>query len=278
MSNLLEQSAEIVNQAIADIQPYATIAMISGGNDSMAAYQVAKRLGVQIDFIMHGRTGTGIPATTEFVRAFAASEGVAYIEADAGPAYEQYVLRKGFFGRGVQAHTFAYHELKHKPFRKAISANIRQGKKGRPVVLLNGARVAESANRAKNLNEPVRVDDTKTNYWVNVIHHWDKQQRDEFLADCGAPCNPVTREMCRSGECLCGTMQDKGVRAEAIALYPDWGRWLTNLENEVYARGFTWGWGDDVPKSFTAEKAGQMVFSDFAPMCHSCKAVEPAHT
>ena len=58
MNELLERSQEIVRGAVADYKPYATVMMFSGGRDSMLAYQVAKQLGVQIDFVLHGNTRT----------------------------------------------------------------------------------------------------------------------------------------------------------------------------------------------------------------------------
>ena len=274
MNQLLESSREIVFEAIANYKPYAIVAMMSGGKDSMLAYQVARRMGVQIDFIMHGNTRTGIAQTTEWVRQVAQGENARYIEADAGDAYEDYVLRKGFFGRGRQAHSFAYHTLKQKPFARAISRHIRQGQRGRTVLFLNGARSQESANRAQNMPDPVRRDGKRQNYWVNVCHDWSKVERDDYLAEIKAPINPVTTQLCRSGECLCGTSQSKGDRLEAAAIYPDWGAWLTDLENRVFAAGHGWGWGEscDAMNPQLLEKNGQMRL--FHPMCVSCELKE----
>lgn len=273
MNELLERSQEIVRGAVADYKPYATVMMFSGGRDSMLAYQVAKQLGVQIDFVLHGNTRTGIKETTDFVRDFAASEGARYIEADAGNAYERYVLRKGFFGKGRRAHSFSYHILKHRHFMRAVSIHIRKRQPGRPILFLNGARTQESANRAANMKTPIRADsESPNNLWVNVCHDWSKSQRDEFLREVKAPVNPVTTQLCRSGECLCGTAQSKGDRLEAATVYPDWGRWLTDLENRVFAAGHSWGWGEvcTAMNPTLLERQGQMTL-DFEPMCVSCR-------
>ena len=61
-------------------EPDCTVMMFSGGGDFMATYQVAKQLGIKIDVLMHINTRTGIPETTEFVRKFAADEGVRYVD------------------------------------------------------------------------------------------------------------------------------------------------------------------------------------------------------
>lgn len=276
--DILESSREILTKAIADYDPYAIVVMTSGGNDSLCAYYVTRALGVTPDYILHGRTGTGIPETTEFVRSWAIQQGIDYIEADAGTAFDDYVLRKGFFGRGRTAHTYAYHVLKAQPFRTALSHNIRKRKRNRNILLINGARIEESANRKANMTTPVRHDPaSKSNVWVNVIHHWDKEQRDAFLADVKAPCNPVTKELCRSGECMCGTMQELQARTEAATLFPRWGAWLDDLEARVRQQGFTWGWGEGVPKDWQMEQQGQMRLlgeAEFQPMCVSCKIGE----
>ena len=262
---MIESSRAIIERAIMEYSPYAIVSMISGGKDSLCAYLVAKELSVPVTHILHGVTGTGIPETTEFVRAFAEGESPTYIEANAGTAYVDYVQRKGFFGRGMQAHSYAYHMLKRMHFSSTVSRHIRQRKRNRPVLLLNGARVQESANRAKNLSEPIRKDGP--NIWVNICHNWSKDERDEYLDRCNAPCNPVTQVLCRSGECLCGTSQSPATREEAAFYFPEWGRWLNELEAPVKAK-FGYGWGQDTPAWVQQEKAGQL--NMFRPMCIDC--------
>lgn len=122
----IESSVAILREAIDQFAPTHIVSMVSGGKDSAACDQIARELGVAIDFVMHGNTRCGIPETSEFVRETYGALGE-YVEADAGSAYEDYVIRKGFFGKGIGAHGFAYRILKAQPFRKAISREIRQG-------------------------------------------------------------------------------------------------------------------------------------------------------
>ncbi|QIG72963.1 putative PAPS reductase protein [Rhizobium phage RHph_N3_2] len=258
----IASSSEIVKQAIAEFSPTHIVSMVSGGKDSAASDQVARELGIKIDFVIHGNTRCGIPETTEFVRETYGKLG-GYVEADAGTAYEDYVLRKGFFGKGVDAHGFAYRVLKATPFRKAVSREIRHGKRGVRVLLLNGARKDESENRKKNL-KLYRADPASPgNIWVNIIHDWSQEDRDEYLASRQTPINPVAVQLCRSGECMCGTMQSHEELREAAALYPKWHEWLTDLEREaVRLHGF--GWGQPAPKPSKASP------NQFAPMCKDC--------
>lgn len=277
---LLSESMNIVNRAIVDHDPYAVVLMLSGGDDSMTAGYVAKSLGIKVDFVLHGVTGTGIPEANEFARLVAPQFSDGYIEADAGDKYERYVLRKGFFGVGLDpAHKFAYHVLKKENFVHALSVNIRQRKRGRKIILLNGARRQESDNRRRRLIDPIRVDGS--NIWVNIINEWSKRDCLDFIRDSGGQRSPVAALLHRSGECLCGTTQTTETRMEASFFFPAWGKWLDDLESRVAKKGFCWKWGEDVPPEFKARKnrekairAGQMdLFDDWLPMCQTCVAL-----
>ncbi len=259
----VEGSAAILRSAIAQFAPTHIISMVSGGKDSAASDQVARELGVEITFAMHGNTRCGIPDTTAFVRSTYGALG-SYVEADAGTAFEDYVLRKGFFGRGVSAHGFSYRLLKATPFRKAVSREIRQGRRDVRVLFLNGARKDESENRRSNL-EPFRRDPgSPNNIWVNLIHDWDQSTRDAYLESRGTPINPVATQLCRSGECMCGTMQTEQDRIEAAVLYPAWGNWIKQLDGEA-RRLHGFGWGEPFPKPVDPRQADL-----FQPMCMGC--------
>lgn len=258
----IESSREIIRQAIDAFNPTHIVSMVSGGKDSAASDQVARELGIKIDLVIHGNTRCGIPDTTDFVRDVYGNLGE-YAEADAGTAYEDYVLRKGFFGKGIDAHGFAYRVLKATPFRKVISKEIRKRKRNVRVLLLNGARKDESENRKKHL-QVWRQDPASTgNVWVNIIHDWSQDDRDAYLDSRATPINPVAKALCRSGECMCGTMQTAAERVEAASLYPNWGNWLTDLEKEAMRlHGF--GWGDRAPARLKGQ--GDL----FQPMCKDC--------
>lgn len=259
----LAKSASILKMAIDQFSPTHIVSMVSGGKDSAASDQVARELGANLDFVIHGNTRCGIPHTSRFVLDTYGRLGD-LAEADAGTAYEDYVLRKGFFGVGPDAHGFAYRILKATPFRKAVSKHIRQGKRDVRVLLLNGARKDESENRKARLEVFRRDPAMKGNIWVNLIHDWSQEARDSYLESRQTPINPVAKALCRSGECMCGTMQTEAERIEAAILYPQWGNWLSELEQEaIRLHGF--GWGKPFPKP-RDERQGEL----FAPMCSDC--------
>jgi 3'-phosphoadenosine 5'-phosphosulfate sulfotransferase (PAPS reductase)/FAD synthetase len=227
---------------------------------------------------MHVHTGTGIQQTTDWVRWFATEYAqLPYLEGTAGDAYRNRVLSHGFPGMGRQAHSIMFHLLKHRVLTRVL-AGIRQRKRGRKILILNGARLSESDNRAKNFADtPIRPDRPgSSNVWVNLLQHWSKADCQDICLDNKAPQNPVAKEICRSGECMCGTMQSQQAREEAAALYPEWGAQLDALEKEVKAVGFPWGWGEQIPQDWAREKAGQMRLfdQDFQPMCTSCTRVD----
>lgn len=260
----MESSARIIKQAMAEIRPDYIVSMVSGGRDSAASHAVAVYLGIKIDLIIHGNTRCGIPQTTQFVTDHYGHGAAELVIADAGTAYEDYVIRKGFFGRGVGAHRFSYQSLKATPFRKVISRVIRQRKRGVKIMLLNGARSDESANRTANLKVTRSDPAAPGNVWVNIIHDWTQADRDAFLDSHQVKINPVAVQLCRSGECMCGTMQTLAERREASAIYPEWGRWLDALESEVIQKhGFGWGAG------FPAKPDHRQI-DLFQPMCVGC--------
>lgn len=259
----IESSATILRSAISEIKPTYVVSMVSGGKDSAASHAICEELGIKIDLVVHGKTGTGIPDTTEFVTSAYGSGSNDFAIADAGTAYEDYVIRKGFFGKGRAAHGFSYRILKATPFRKALSKLLRQKRRGIRILLINGARRDESANRQARLQ--VRRPDpaAPNNIWVNPLQEWTQDDRDEYLVSRNVPINPVAKALCRSGECMCGTMQTPEERIEAAMLYPDWGQWLTALEEEV-RRLHGWGWGEAFPRK-RSEQADL-----FQPMCVGC--------
>lgn len=265
MNEKILSSQEIVERAIAEYKPYAIVLMFSGGDDSLTALNIAKYLNVPFTHIMHGVTGTGIIETYDFVKSVVNNEAAKYIEANAGDSYINYVLRKGFFGKGLSAHAFSYHILKQDHFESAISKHIRQRVAGRKILFINGARRLESDNRKKTMVNPIKITNRRPNdIWVNIINEWTKPECLSFLNGEGIKRNPVSIQICRSGECMCGTMQSKADRIEASCIFPKWGKWLDELEKVVKEK-HAFGWGENKPKQKDFRQLDL-----FQPMCVGC--------
>lgn len=252
---------QIIKRAIKLYQPSYIVSMVSGGKDSACNHAVLEELGVKIDLVIHGNTRCGIPDTTKFVTDYYGTRANLEI-ADAGTAYEAYVTRKGFFGKGIGAHGYSYRILKAAPFRKVLSRTLRQKRRGIRILLLSGTRQDETENRKKHLVKYRADPGALSNIWVSSLFNWTQDERDAYLTARGIPINPVAKALCRSGECMCGTMQTKLERMEASILYPEWGDWLNELE--ALARklhGF--GWGEPFKKQRNEPNT-------FQPMCHNC--------
>jgi 3'-phosphoadenosine 5'-phosphosulfate sulfotransferase (PAPS reductase)/FAD synthetase len=263
--NDLNFCREIIIQAQTEFKPQATVFMFSGGDDSLTTGHVAKELGIKFDFIIHGNTRTGIEETTEFARKESEKFDAKYLEADAGDSYVNYVMRKGFFGKGLGAHAFTYHILKQDHFERVVAKHIRQRRRNFKILFVNGARRTESENRLITMASPFKVTKRRPNdMWVNLINEFTKEDCRNYLDGNSIDRNPVSVNLCRSGECMCGTMQSQGDRNEAGFFYPGWKKWIDELEKEVKAK-HGWGWNENKPKQKTIIK------DTFQPMCTGCK-------
>lgn len=272
-SDLMErfiESKEIVEQALKETDAHAIGLMLSGGDDSITALLVARMLGVKLDFIMHGNTGTGLKDVIKYVHQVASDANIPLYVADAGTAFEDYVKRKGFFGMGPDAHKFSYHILKTNPFEKCLSKNVTKRQKGRKIILLNGVRVEESDNRMDNFGDnPYR--ERKNQVWVNIIHWWSKKECLELLQSESFQRSPVAIALGRSGECNCGTMQTEADRLAAAAYDPDFKAWLWPIRKYCIAK-FGWDISQNPDKKRLKElkEIADKLTPDM-PMCVGCK-------
>lgn len=291
------ESAKQILDAGDELEPYMRVLMFSGGKDSQAAFEVCRVLGVPLDAIVHVRTGCGLPETTDYVRQFAESTGIPYVEADSGDRYEQRIRKKGFYGVGTglqSAHSFAFRELKRTAYRRAL-AELREYQRGRKIIMINGARVAESTNRDDNMRgKYVKCDQMRAgqpaspNWWVSPLLDWTDADRTTFLKEQKCSINPVSQALCRSAECMCGSTQGQAARAEASAYNPEWGKWLDGLDEYAKQR-FGFGWGESMPvpagsaerkEHKRLEALGQLslleLFGDDSPMCTQCRSLTEA--
>lgn len=272
LDDLMRQSKEIVMYAILKWNPYAVVLMLSGGDDSITALNTAIMLGIRIDAIIHGVTGTGLPAVKKYCQDIAEKHKIKFIVADAGNRWEEYVDRKGFMGKGVFAHKFSYHLLKNRPFVMAISKHFRRGHRDRSILLLNGVRIEESENRALRYgDDPYNI--TGKNIWVNIIHFWEKSDCMQLIEGAGIQRNPVAIALGRSGECNCGTMQNEASRLACAQYDPAWGEWMKRIRKHAIRKH---GWDisqNPSKKRLTEIKAESQQLNDFMPMCVGCKAM-----
>ena len=271
LTDSIASSREIISKALKDYPCYKILVAVSGGDDSLTALEVARHIGLNFDYILHGNTGTGVKEVFDFVKDVSKHDNL--IVADAKDKYTLRVREKGFYGSGNTAHFFAYNDLKDKPFNAAISKHIKQGKRGRRVMIINGARKSESKRREKTCKNPIRVDKYTGNVWVNIINEWSKEDCLEFLDLQNVSISPVSECLGRSGECNCGTFASRGELEELKVHFKPTYDFLIGLENESIKNGRLWKWADKCPtgNNFNKrEKLGQI--NMFTPMCVGCEA------
>lgn len=258
----IEYSKENILKAITDFKPYKICIMFSGGDDSLTVLALCIHLKIPIDFLIHANTGTGIKRTNDFVKESSKKFNIDLIESHPKKSFREIVIERGFYGNNLQAHTLAYRDLKGKPFRKAISENIRHRKRNRRILLLSGARMLESQRRSKTAKNFININpDIKSNIWVNLIHKWSKDDCIEFLDSMNVKRNPISKDWKHSGECNCGTTAKRSQLYDLSKFCPETFNMLIDIENEVLKKGFPWGWGMNNPntnKQKNMEDLGQL--------------------
>lgn len=267
---MIENSRLIYKNIIDQFNPQKIFVAFSGGDDSLTALHVALELGIK-PIALHINTGTGVEETTLFCREEAKRLNLEYIEATNYEEYKMRVIKNGFYGCGASAHRFAYNILKDKPFRRVIGS-YRRGKRNYKVFVISGVRKQESKKRASVKDYDVRGSDI----WINLINNWSKEQTLDYLKLKGVERNPVAVQLCRSGECNCGTpITPKRANfelAELKVLYPKCYNEIMNLQDQVLKAGHCYGWGQNKPKFLIAEQRGQksLFKNEEIPMCQSC--------
>lgn len=237
-------AADAARRSVETAQGNHTLALVSGGHDSLTAMHVAYHAAPwKLDGIVHVNTGIGIPETREFVRQRARDLGLDYYEvgrpdpsAFAGQEYrlqteeyEQWVLEHGF--PGPAAHFYQYTNLKEKPLSKFFS-DYHVDKSD--LTLVSGVRQHESDRRMENVSAS-GVDDFLGIETISPLTEFRGIDVRRYRRALGLPMNPVVEKLEMSGECLCGAFSDRGERRMIKLFYPDVHRYLLCLEAKVAA-------------------------------------------
>jgi len=261
---------ELVAEAKAEHQPIRTVALFSGGGDSMVT---AHRCREHYDELAFIDTGTATPGVTAFVQEAADWIGkpLRVMEHD-DDAYRKIVLGDpdrgwkpmGFPGPGQ--HGLVYNRLK----QRQIERLLREAKVGHPrnarVLFLSGIRRAESMRRAKR--EPItRV---YSMVFCSPLIDWTGADMRRYRDEHGLPMSDVAALMHRSGECNCGAFANAGdERAMMRDLWPAWWRErIESLEAEAEAAGIRfcrWG-GYDLDGNRAGDKSAERP----GLLCSSC--------
>jgi 3'-phosphoadenosine 5'-phosphosulfate sulfotransferase (PAPS reductase)/FAD synthetase len=260
LGEMLGAAHAIIDEAIGLHRPVKTFALFSGGNDSLVLLDMARRYW-NVDGVVHVNTGTGIPETTEFVRATCARWGMALHELRPPQSYEDVFINDpiidGLPGPGM--HHIAYSRLKDRAIRSFSTAQ--KGRWRDRIMLLTGIRSDESQKRM-GYTESV-IDREKCRVWVNPLYSWTNDEMRAYKALYRLPRNPVTDHLHFSGECLCGAYAHPGELAELEFFYPEVAARIRGWEAAAEARGLTYSkWGERRPDAKKKERK--------ARLCEAC--------
>ena len=232
-------SRDILFRAIDDHRPRAVFALFSGGSDSSVLLHGAHTawLRGELTAAVHIDTGTALPGVRAHAEEFCGRLDVELKVYEAGDAYARMVRRYGVPGPG--AHLYSYVWLKE----RQIDELVRQHKRKRSdrIMLLSGARVAESVRR---MGKASAIERDGAQVWVNPLLYWDDAAMLTYRARAGIEPSEAAALMHRSGECNCGAYASKGEREMLQALYPEWFEsTIAPLEDEAEALGLPCRWG-----------------------------------
>lgn len=273
----IQRALDDIDQAWKQHDPIMLVAMFSGGNDSLAACYVAS-FHPAFSGVLHINTGIGVRQTREFVRQTCAGRGwklweykaVENRRSDGTPnpmIYEDLILRHGFPGPG--GHQFMYNRLKERPlrcFERDMGANGR-GKHKKRIMLISGTRIDESKRRKMNVQTTAIQQIEPRRIFVSPIREWSK-------ADCrmareygGLEENQVSKDIHKSGECLCGAFAEPGELEELRFFYPDAAAEIDRIAARAEAAGKHAKWGCRPPG-----RSCPKLQLKSQPLCVSCNA------
>ncbi|SED08398.1 phosphoadenosine phosphosulfate reductase family protein [Streptomyces sp. 2133.1] len=293
LDEAIARSHEILTEALDAYPVVGTFWLSSGGGDSGAVGHLMRG---RFDAVLHVNTGTGIPATTQYVHDVAAAWGDTLHELHPKNAYADLVrgkviattgpnkgirpVWKGF--PGPAGHKVMYRHLKDEPlmrFRRSIVGNEGRTRK---IIYLSGMRWAETERRFRNAEA---IDPDGAIIWVSPLVHWTDAHMREYRAryrcqqphehaahrlcfDEALPLNEVTEHLHMSGECLCGAYAKPGELDEIEFFYPQTAARLRALERAVEAEGIpACKWGRKPPNS--AQDSGPA-----GRLCSNCVPLE----
>lgn len=249
----------VIDQAVAEHKPSHVFAMLSGGDDSLTSTSIAAKH-PSFRGVVHLNTGIGIEETREFVRETCRREGWLLIERwPPRMTYERHVLLHGMPG-GTFKHSIMYHRLK----QEALELIVKEHKQHRRdrIAFVTGIRKQESVRRMKGVIA-VPISREGARVWVAPILDWSKIDCLKHLEREGLPRNPVSINLHRSGECLCGALADPRELDVIAFFYPKVGAHIRDLERQCFEKRLPYAWGRDPSQPFDDNQS-------MMPLCQSC--------
>lgn len=233
----------------------ARLSLLSGGNDSVAAFYAVKDY---IDHVVHINTGIGIEQTRIFVRDLCRLHDVNLIEKlpPDGCRYEDLIMEYGF--PSANLHYLMYNRLKQRALREVRNQFVKRRKKD-IVQYYTGVRYAESTRRKKTTDDIMKEGSI---VWVAPIAHWSNKNMVEFRKKYNIPVNEVSSNLHMSGECLCGAFAKKGELEQIRFFYPETAAYIDSLQEKVRNANIDRCiWGDNEKNKKKIKQSGILCMS-----------------
>jgi 3'-phosphoadenosine 5'-phosphosulfate sulfotransferase (PAPS reductase)/FAD synthetase len=263
LTEKLTDSKKIFEAAVKKYKPDVIIALISGGDDSMAMYQVAQMIGY-VNYVVHVDTTTGILDATNFVSDNVKHELI--ITRTDEETFEDMVLQYGF--PGPSQHSNMYIRLKERALRLVQrrfqnlnsfcridggtahkkttplifhpkypeSEALVIKKPARKIMYLAGGRKDESVRRMGTVKDIQKEGNV---IWVNIISNWTKSDIYHLQKAENLKRSPTAILLGRSGECNCGAYGHPNEILEMKYHFPHDPNvaMIIRLQNELKAKG-----------------------------------------
>lgn len=268
----LSSTKQIIDKA-KSLNPYAYVLAFSGGDDSLTVAELLKYFNAPIDIVIFADTKTGMPQTKQFVIDYCLKNNLELHITNPKKTLRELVIKNdGFLGCGGRAHQITFGELKGKPILSKISEVLRQGKRGRKIVVWSGVRRNESKERQRAAKYATPFNEVLNDLWTLPIHIWSKEDTLEFLEWMGVERNPISVKYGRSGDCHCGTAIANPQKEfqQLLDDAPSVASEISELNQYCIDNKLT-EWAEPRNKALFLEKKGQCnIFGDL-DLCSGCK-------
>jgi 3'-phosphoadenosine 5'-phosphosulfate sulfotransferase (PAPS reductase)/FAD synthetase len=292
LSYKIDESKNIVLDALNKYSPIILLLGFSGGKDSTVLFELIKELNFKFT-PFHCNTGIAVEETHEFVRRRCKESHLKLIEQNVTyKSYEEMVLTFGF--PSAPQHIQMYSNLKEKSIREILRLKwLSNGDewKNKNKVIITGVRKAESNRRKFNIHSA--AEKRGRQIWINPILNWDDDDIEAYISRRQIELNEVSNNIGMSGDCLCGAYAKKGELEVLKKFYPSVAAQIESISERVKEKGFTWGWDDVKPnqkeyievmeKIYPGYKNSRVIKKSiklmkevgqqdlFEPLCHKCE-------
>lgn len=247
----------------------ARIVLFSGGGDSTAVLHHAVLANDYADEAAFIDTGTALPGVRDHVERVCNNWGIPLTIVEAGDAYEQMVLNPKLGFPGPAQHHRAYQRLKERQLRTLV--RDRKTRRSDRVLFVSGVRRHESKRRATRPH----VSRDGATVWANPLTDWTNDQIRAYKDRHALPQSDVAALLHQSGECGCGAFAAPGEREMRCSLFPEWGRWLDDLEARAKAAGVRncrWGERPAEDRRYgVVDPDPDDAYRPADPLCSSCQ-------